>query len=379
MVSYSHRNHAKVILYKNVKPGDFYLRIGSRNIGEISIGEKLKNPGEYMGKFKLFNKDHAFLIRAGLNIVKLIPEVDLSKKFPNRKYLERVKYAKTITTPVDRREMCFIPGGKFPFGSDFGEKDESPEQMVKLLPYYMDKYEVSNADFKIFADNTGTQYPPYWSNNIINGEFRTEFFAQLPVIVTYKEAWSYAKWAGKRLPTEKEWERGALPGGEISQHRVRELYPWGLSSLKKMSNSRELWMSGENIKELAKVIALKYPKHILKKGYLPVHIFPPKSLSRSGLANMCGNASEWTSSWYLPHEGNGDINRRYGKQYKVIKGGAFFMGIKNSRNTARQIGGIPNLYRDRAAGFRCVKDVSPDDRIDGRDREKEDKKKEVRL
>ena len=78
---------------------------------------------------------------------------------------------------------------------------------------------------------------------------------------------------------------------------------------------------------------------------------------------MDGNASEWTSSWYNGYENSRKSSKKYGTQYKVIKGGSYNLGRNEARVTDRKIGGIPDLYRDRISGIRCVKDITDNDRI----------------
>ena len=77
---------------------------------------------------------------------------------------------------------------------------------------------------------------------------------------------------------------------------------------------------------------------------------------------MAGNAPEWTDSWYAPYEGSSAKNSKYGKKYKVIRGGAWYSTRERLRITARETGGSPNLDEDVIAGFRCVKEPAEQDR-----------------
>jgi len=76
---------------------------------------------------------------------------------------------------------------------------------------------------------------------------------------------------------------------------------------------------------------------------------------------MAGNAREWTSSWYQPYKGSGTRQgsqyRKYGKQYKVVRGGAWYSSRYELRVSNRETGGAPNLHTDNTAGFRCVKNA----------------------
>jgi len=98
-------------------------------------------------------------------------------------------------------------------------------------------------------------------------------------------------------------------------------------------------------------------KKIYTRGPVPVNIFDGPGNSPYGLVNMSGNAPEWTSSWYRAYPGNNNPDKRYGKQVKVIRGGAWYSERYRVRVSSRDIGGVPNIYNDYIAGFRCAKDI----------------------
>ena len=127
--------------------------------------------------------------------------------------------------------------------------------------FYMDKYEVANAQYRKFVQATGHRAPTYWDDDDFNQPNQ-------PVVgVSWHDATAYAKWVGKRLPTEKEWEwaaRGSLVGKE---------YPWGDQE---PSSSRANYGS-----KVGKPTAVgSYPAN----GY--------------GLYDMAGNVYEWCQDWY---------------------------------------------------------------------------------
>jgi formylglycine-generating enzyme required for sulfatase activity len=242
------------------------------------------------------------------------------------------------------------------FGSGEGDRDESPEQTIFIDNYYIDKYEVSNEDFKKFIVASNSRPPASWE-----GENYSAGEKDLPVLVTYNEAAAYAKWAGKRLPAEEEWEKAARGNGraDAQSKTVNYSYPWGRVFKPEFANCAEFWAdetTGAHIK-------MRYGT--ASRGLLPVASFDPEGASPFGAVNMAGNASEWTSSWYMPYKGNtskqGKEYRRYGKQYKVVRGGSWYDPRYRIRTTSRDIGGTPSLHTGNLAGFRCIKEPDSTD------------------
>ena len=104
--------------------------------------------------------------------------------------------------------MVYIPSGSYLMGSDEGYSEEAPVHRVTVQAFYMDEKPVTNAQYKEFCDATGRSYPasPRWVD-------LPDSFLGCPdhpvVNVSWGDAQAYAKWAGKRLPTEEEWEWAA--------------------------------------------------------------------------------------------------------------------------------------------------------------------------
>jgi formylglycine-generating enzyme required for sulfatase activity len=294
------------------------------------------------------------LIKAGSSIGLIKEDEEKNPETPIEETKKEKKiYKETIVTDIDLREMILIPSGKFIFGSDSGEKDEKPQQTILLDDYYIDKYEVSNSDYALFIKKTNSKPPISWTTgNYRNGE------DDFPVTISYYEAVRYAEWAGKSLPTEEEWEKAARGTGieyvkDQDGHYVTitkpVVYPWGNQFDALKTNSIEFWDDNNITNDIKK----KYPR-----GLLPVYFSRGTGDSVYGIVNMSGNAAEWTSSWYNAYKGSRLSDKMFGRQVKVIRGGTWFQSRDKLRTTNREIGGLPNLYDDNIAGFRCVKEPS---------------------
>lgn len=331
----------------------YFILEGDRIIGKISVlssverGEGVRGGYSVTAYYSLDNLADEALIRAGLEIGLRVEAKRKARDYAEPQKKEIVVYKSRIVSPIDGREMVLVPAGKFVFGSDTGHRDEAPEQIAELGDYYIDRYEVSNADYLVFMRKTNGSLPRSWK-----GSVPKQSEMDLPVMATWIEAEAYARWANKRLPGEMEWEkaaRGPISAAEIAKDAVRSgtrLYPWGRDFEPGKSNTLELWENPESGKEI---------KGMYSRGLLPVRSFEGSGDSPYGAVNMAGNAPEWTADWYRPYPGNRYTDRRFGTRFKVQRGGAWFSRADAVRVTCRQIGGIPNLHKDAAGGFRCVK------------------------
>ena len=224
--------------------------------------------------------------------------------------------------PFGFDNMVKVPAGKFQYGED--KRDENIEK-----PFEIGVYPVTNGQYKKFVEAGGytdnDQLQKCWSeegnkwrqkNNITTPEYwkdeewnRPEF----PVVgVSYYEAEAYAKWAGKRLPTEREWEKAAR--GEDGRE-----YPWGGEFDEEKCNTDE-----SGIGETTRVD--RYPNGV----------------SPYGCYDMAGNVWEWTSDWY-----------GRGRDSIVLRGGSWDYGSYECRCAYRLYFG-PD-FRDIGIGFRCAR------------------------
>ena len=228
-------------------------------------------------------------------------------------------------------EMVQIPAGEFIMGSDDRLPDEGPQHRVYLPAYWIDKFEVTNLQYKAFNDATHRRSPAHWRNRTYPpGK------ADHPVTnVSWNDARAYCEWAGKRLPTEAEWEKAA-------RGTDGRTYPWGNDFDISRANTPLRWSA------------------IGKEGdTTPVGAFEG-GVSPYGVYDMSGNVWEWTASWYLPYPGNDHPSESYGKRYRVLKGGSWFdcsfyrCGI--SAPTFNRAFFSPRVKND-SFGFRCARDA----------------------
>jgi len=241
--------------------------------------------------------------------------------------------------------MVTIPAGSFEMGTNYARADaqDHPEHKVKLGAYKIDKYPVTNAQYAKFIAATGHRPPSSWKDGIIpDGELLH------PVtMVDWYDAVAYAKWAGKRLPTEAEYEKA----GRGTDARS---WPWG----NKMDPSR--LNTYYNIGSATNVTAF------------------PKGASPYGVMDLSGNVDEWTANDFLPYPGTdapaemfvGKVGKAITAQdkslkvvdlvpvklhYKVLRGGSWksdpFSTALYHRNYA-----FP-MFASDFFGFRCVQDI----------------------
>lgn len=223
------------------------------------------------------------------------------------------------SAPVDDPGMVYVPGGEFIFGSDEGKEDESPQQVVEIDSFNIDKHPVTCAEYKEFIDATGHPTPRDWENGEIP-EGREDH----PVIwVSWEDATAYCEWAGKRLPTEMEWEKAAR-GTEGN------IYPWGNAFDTSLCNSQESDIQGTT----------------------PVDRYP-EGASPYGALDMAGNVWEWTADWYDAYRGSVYELDRYGTTYRVLRGGSWYDGANAVRTTSRN--SAKPGFSFSTIGFRCVK------------------------
>lgn len=230
----------------------------------------------------------------------------------------------------DGSHMILIPGGNFEYGMDKKDRErvlrflsnallpifdlEFPKQTQFLPPYYIDKYEITNRQYNKFIKETGHRKPRFLSSKIFNK-------SDQPVVgIGWSDAEAYAKWAGKRLPSEEEWEKA-------SRGIDGRIWPWGNQPSGKKYNGR------------------------IQGYYSPVKVGSyPSGASPYGVMDMAGNVYEMTTGIW-------------GKAGRAMRGGCYLNSGAYTRTMFRwapddEENGVPWL------GFRCVMDVKDVKKID---------------
>jgi len=236
--------------------------------------------------------------------------------------------------------MIYIPEGDAVIGTNPNEEtkipnsagfaripymSEIPKRTVHVHGFYIDTHEVTFRQFKKFLDETKHKLPAAWQENI-----NYKPLLDYPVTgVSWDDAKAFAKWAGKRLPTEVEWEKAA-----------------------RGSNGRRYVFGDKFDPEKA---------GISHNTMIPVtEVSSDKSIY--GVLGMSGNVSEWTASWYKAYPGSTETEASFGEKYRVFKGGTWVLKGGHRlfpkyyfRSAFR---GYSSPNRGLAdVGFRCAKDV----------------------
>jgi formylglycine-generating enzyme required for sulfatase activity len=207
-----------------------------------------------------------------------------------------------VATWKDGKEMVYIPPGEFLMGDD--------KTSTHVDGYYIDRYPVTNADYARFCEETGHDKPPPWYNTGTYPEGKGDH----PVVqVVWSDAVAYAEWAGKRLPSQAEWEKAArgTDGRE---------WPWGNEFDKTKCNTYETDVGTTT----------------------PVGKYSPDGDSPYGVGDMAGNVYEWTAN------GSGLV-------LMPLRGGSWNEFKDEARCVARRKH-TPRRKND-FIGFRCAADV----------------------
>lgn len=259
-------------------------------------------------------------------------------------------------------DMIFVPGGEAVFGNYSGFTGEQPEFNKQVNSFYLDVHEITVAQYRKFIDATGyvTEAEKFGDAGVFDLEKKIWYLQKgatwhhplgpdkeaasdtHPVTqVSWNDAVAYCNWAGKRLPTEFEYEFAARKSS-----LQQTTYNWGNALV-------------ENNKYMANTWQGHFPDiNLVKDGYLytsPVGAFGKNDM---GFEDLGGNVWEWTNSWYQPYENIISGINDSSANLRTIRGGSFMCDTSycsGYRITARN-GTSPetSLYH---VGFRCAADV----------------------
>jgi formylglycine-generating enzyme required for sulfatase activity len=248
--------------------------------------------------------------------------------------------ATPTSTPTPIHELL-ISAGTFQMGCDatnpaeegceayFGQTQELPLHTVYLDAYYIDKYEVTNARYAACVEAGGCT-APHWNRSVTRLSYYGDpSYADYPVInVTWQQAKAYCSWAGKRLPTEAEWEKAARGSNDTRK------FPWG-------NEAPSCSVANMNTCVNDTSPAGSYPA----------------GASPYGVMDMSGNVWEWINDWYDPdYYSVSPPSNPPGPPtgtYEMMRGGAFNDSNNNLRTAYRR--DMPGEDWSWFHGFRCVR------------------------
>jgi iron(II)-dependent oxidoreductase len=235
----------------------------------------------------------------------------------------------TVAIAQQDSGMTLVPGGDYFMGNNMkNELGFSPVHKVHVDSFYIDKYEVTNKQYLKFCQETGHKLPEFWNTDIFKSG---KNYLNFPVVgVNFSDAIKYAEWAGKRLPTEAEWEAAARGGLEGKD------FPNG-----------DVWT-----KERAKQDSIGW-KNLIE----PVGSYEPNGY---GLFDMAGNVWEWVAdrhseTYYEESEYDNPKGPDKGSN-RVIRGGSWHSGKMCKKVFYRK--GLSSNWCDFAVGFRCVREIN---------------------
>lgn len=232
------------------------------------------------------------------------------------------------TIGKDGAAMVLVPAGEFTMGSNDVGDVAKPIHRVHLDAFYMDKYEVTVGQYAKFLEETRTDAPPDW--NILN---KLPHQKRPVVNVSWQDANTYCRWAGRRLPTEAEWEKAARGTDERT-------YPWGNDP----PNQRRANYGKRDWKNHAALV----PTGSLEDGQSPY-----------GIYDLAGNVWEWTADWYDAnyYKRSPDRNPKGPEtgERKVLRGGSWSSPQVQLGSAFRLDHSAGPRMQSDFLGFRCAK------------------------
>jgi sulfatase modifying factor 1 len=241
---------------------------------------------------------------------------------------------------TDGTPMAMIPGGEFLMGTPLsnrdGGRDEYPQRRISLDAFYLDVYEVTNSRYLEFITATRHRLPEHphdsrltlWKGSTVPDPFKDH-----PIVnVDWQDAADYCRWAGKRLPSEAEWERAA-------RGTTGRRFPWGEAEpTRSFANYLNQWRNGAGLEPVG--------------GH-------PQGASQEGVHDLEGNVWEWVADWYdARYYEHGPTRNPQGPPEgtrKVIRGSGWESEAPQLR-AAHRLSSDPK-NRNNTLGFRCAMDA----------------------
>ena len=242
--------------------------------------------------------------------------------------LDAMGIGNTLASEFDGMTMLYIPAGEFTTGSENGENNEQPAHAVYLDAFWIDQTEVTNSMYARCVQAEGCNPPTSNESNLHDSYYDNPEFENYPVVmVNWNDANSYCEWAGRRLPSEAEWEKAARGGLE------GKLYPWGDETPvceQGADNGANFDGNAECNSQDPEMV-----KSFAPNGY--------------GVYDMAGNVWEWVVDWYI----GADSEER-----RIMRGGSWNFSSRYLRTSFRG-SGLPTVTSPDV-GFRCASDAQPD-------------------
>ena len=238
----------------------------------------------------------------------------------------------TQISPRDGMVLLYVPAGQFRMGFPGQESDEKPVHPVTLDAFWIDQTEVTNAMYALCVSDGECERPGSFSSATRRSYYSNPEFNEYPVIfVSWTDAHAYCEWAGRRLPTEAEWEKAARGKDQRS-------YPWG----EEIDCSRANYFDGTKLCTGDTAAVKSY-----ETGKSPYDLY-----------DMAGNVWEWVADWYNPdYYDISSVTNPPGPtsgNLRVVRGGGWddthFLTRSSNRGSYAPIGKVNNR------GFRCASD-----------------------
>ena len=333
------------------------LIIKTVTVGSVAFSSRLPGVEVWLGDLKLGETQAGTLVvenvatgtyrvravKAGFKPWEREIQVAANQRLTVAIDIEGLRDVPTTIKGEDRADMVLIAAGEFWMGSDDGDERSRPRRRVHLDGYYLDRYEVTNAQFKAFVQAQGYQRQDVWSpvgwqwrmkrSSLVESRYAREpkwNDPRQPVVgVSWYEADAYCRFAGKRLPTEAEWEKAAR-GTEGRR------YPWGSTFEPGRANTEEA-----------------------RNGRTAAVGSYATGVSPYGIHDLVGNVAEWVvdryrRDYYRTAPERNPTGPTVGDD-RVVRGGSYDDDGKDAALSVRRSQSPEE--RTTKIGFRCAKDA----------------------